>query len=311
MPGRRLLLLAVSAGFLLAVVTTVLERLHPVSNLVTTLLVFALTALLVVGVGRIASIRAEATNRAASEGDRLRTAILRAVSHDLRTPLASIKVSATSLLQDDIDWTPQARREFLLTIDEETDRLDRIVGDLLDMSRLDAGAVRTEPSRIDVLASVRNAIGGIDGGGAIAVSHPATCWAWADAVLLERVIANLSENAVRHGGGTARITIGCDGTTVVIDVVDHGPGMAAADMEAAFEPFHRIGDDSPGTGLGLAVARGFVDAMGGRLALGATPGGGVTATIRIAAAGDPTTDRAAREVAGDASIRADRNEALR
>lgn len=220
-----------------------------------------------------------------AEGDRLRTSILRAVSHDLRTPLASIKASATSLLQEDVDWSPQDRHDFLVTIDEETDRLDRIVGDLLDLSRLEAGVVRPELSTVDAGAAVRIAVGGLDPRAtAIAIHDRATVLVTADEVMLERVIANLAANAIRHGDGSpVSIVLERDGDRASISVVDHGPGMDAARIDEAFEPFNRLGDRSAGTGLGLAVARGFVDAMGGELELHPTPGGGLTATIRLVA----------------------------
>ena len=220
-----------------------------------------------------------------AEGDRLRTSILRAVSHDLRTPLASIKASATSLLQDDVDWSDEARREFLVTIDEETDRLDRIVGDLLDLSRLEAGVVRPDLSSVDVATAVHTAVAGIDATStSITIDHPGNIVAAADGVMLERVIANLTANAVRHGEGSpVSIVVRREADRATIAIVDHGPGMQTARIAEAFEPFNRLGDRSAGTGLGLAVARGFVDAMGGDLELGPTPGGGLTATIRLAA----------------------------
>jgi len=188
---------------------------------------------------------------AAAQGDRLRTAILRAVSHDLRTPLASIKASATSLLQDDIAWTPEAQRDFLETIDEEADRLDTVVGDLLDMSRLEAGVVRPALSPV-----------GLDD-----VVHGA--------------LASLSE--------TTGVVVRDVPTTLPPVLADHGPGVPARDREQLFEPFRRLGDrpSPPGVGLGLAVARGFVDAMGGRLRLDDTPGGGLTAVVILPAVPAP------------------------
>lgn len=223
------------------------------------------------------------------EGDRLRTAILRAVSHDLRTPLASIKASATSLLQDDVEWSDTARREFLLTIDEETDRLDRIVGNLLDMSRLDAGAVRPKASEVDVGAAVRNAAAGVDRQpSGVTVDGRGPLFAVADEVMLERVVANLVANGLHHGGGAVTIVLRRDRGDVLVEVVDHGPGIDPERVEDAFTPFHRDGERTPGSGLGLAVARGFVDAMGGTLTLGPTPGGGLTATVRLPAAEGPT-----------------------
>jgi two-component system sensor histidine kinase KdpD len=227
---------------------------------------------------------------AAAQGDRLRTAILRAVSHDLRTPLASIKASATSLLQDDIAWTPEAQRDFLETIDEEADRLDAVVGDLLDMSRLEAGVVRPILSPVGLDEVVHGALASLsETTGIVTRDVPTSLPAvLADPALLQRSVANLVANALRHGSadGAPSVTARSMGVEVELRVVDHGPGVPARDREQLFEPFRRLGDrQSPsGVGLGLAVARGFVDAMGGRLRLDDTPGGGLTAVVTLPAA---------------------------
>ena len=234
------------------------------------------------------SARGEAaTLEAAAEGDKLRTAILRAVSHDLRTPLASIKASASSLLQEDSDGNDHERREFLTTIDEEADRLDRIVGNLLDLSRLQAGVVRPELTNVTAIVAIRNAIGGIGAENAnilINVKDDDLEVA-ADQVFLERAIANLVANSVRHGAPDTPIEIQAMSKKELISIVviDHGPGMNEADRALAFEPFHTAGDQTSGagTGLGLAVAHGFVEAMDGSITLQETPGGGLTAIISL------------------------------
>jgi two-component system sensor histidine kinase KdpD len=237
---------------------------------------------------RLEAEAAQAT--AAAQGDRLRTAILRAVSHDLRTPLASIKASATSLLQDDIAWTPEAQREFLEAIDEEADRLDTVVGDLLDMSRLEAGVVQPTLSAVGMDEVVHGALASLSEATGIVtrdvpVSLPPVL---ADPALLERSVANLVANALRHGSadGAPAVVARSVGTEVELRVIDHGPGVPAPDRERLFEPFRRLGDRQgpSGVGLGLAVARGFVDAMGGRLRLDDTPGGGLTAVVTLPAA---------------------------
>ena len=224
---------------------------------------------------------------AAAEGDRLRTAILRAVSHDLRTPLASIKASSTSLLQDDIEWSAESRKEFVTTIDEEADRLDRIVGDLLDLSRLDAGVVQPEFTAVRVVAALHDALASL---GTIrnafeTDSIDSKLEVIADSVLLERVLANIASNAVRHGSssGSIQITAHQKRDTVEITVADHGPGMTSEDRMRAFEPFMQLGDQagSAGTGLGLAVASGFIEAMNGTIRLEETLGGGLTAIISL------------------------------
>jgi two-component system sensor histidine kinase KdpD len=235
-------------------------------------------------------LRAEAAEASAlAEADQLRTAILRAVSHDLRTPLSSIKASATSLLQDDVDWSPEARHVFLATIDEEADRLNLLVGNLLDMSRLESGAleVARQPVALEevvgrALDSLSHPAGPVD----VQVSEqlpPVT----ADPVLLERVVANVVSNALRYTPENCpvRIEAGQVGDHVHLRVIDRGPGVRPSDRERIFEPFQRLGDRATGTGvgLGLAVARGFTDAMGGELILEDTPGGGLTTVISLEA----------------------------
>ena len=224
---------------------------------------------------------------AAAEGDRLRTAILRAVSHDLRTPLASIKASSTSLLQEDIEWSAETRREFVTTIDEEADRLDRIVGNLLDLSRLEAGVVRPEFTSVRVIAAIHDALANL-GPNRTAVEVDAIdteLEVFADPVLLERALANIASNAVRHGSsnGSIRIDARQRKESVLISVIDHGPGMSPDDRVHAFEPFMQLGDQSggAGTGLGLAVASGFLEAMNGTIQLEETKGGGLTAVISL------------------------------
>lgn len=226
-----------------------------------------------------------------SETDRLRTAILRAVSHDLRTPLASIKASATSLLQADVDWTDDARRIFLETIDEEVDRLNELVGNLLDMSRLESGALRVTTSPVALEETVALAVASISGPTErVDIAVPETVpRVVADAALLERVVANLTSNALEFAPPTSRVRIeaGEVGDRVDLRIVDYGPGVAEDDRAHIFEPFQRLGDGGAtdnGVGLGLAVARGFIEAMHGALVLEDTPGGGLTAVIELARA---------------------------
>jgi two-component system sensor histidine kinase KdpD len=238
-------------------------------------------------------LRREAADaQAAAQGDRLRTALLRAVSHDLRTPLASIKASVTSLQQHDVAWSDEDREEFLATIDEETDRLDRLVGNLLDMGRLESGAVRPLLSPVGLEEVVPSALASLGGDLArhgpdrvrvdVAESLPRVL---ADADLLERVVANLVANALRFGGGggPVRIDAGRVGGRVDLRVVDTGPGVPSDLRDGMFEPFQRLGDGGhdSGVGLGLAVARGFIDAMDGQLAAEDTPGGGLTVVVSL------------------------------
>jgi two-component system sensor histidine kinase KdpD len=220
----------------------------------------------------------------------LRTAILSAVSHDLRTPLAAIKASVTSLLSREVDWAPEDRDGFLHAIDEESDRLDALVGNLLDMSRLQTGALQVDPSAVGldevVPAALRSLGAAAD---EVEVRVPETLpRVTADPGLLERAIANVVANAVRHAprGTIVHVDAGTVDDGVDVRVVDRGPGVPRADREAMFRPFQRLGDTphEDGVGLGLAVAKGFVEAMGGEIEVEDTPGGGLTVVLRLRAA---------------------------
>ncbi len=222
-----------------------------------------------------------------SAANELRTALLRAVSHDLRTPLASMKASVTSLLGDDVAWSEADTRTFLETIDTEADRLDRLVGELLDMGRIEAGAVEVAlaPVSIDELLA-----GALDGAGAtpdrIRLEVPEDLpGVVVDPPLVERALANVLTNALRHSPPTAVIRVAAEalGDDVVVRVVDTGPGIHPDERARVLQPFQRLGDGrtDPGVGLGLAVARGFTEAVGGRLDLDDTPGGGLTVTLTL------------------------------
>ncbi|MGA9761156.1 MAG: ATP-binding protein [Gaiellaceae bacterium] len=235
--------------------------------------------------------KAEAqTMGALAAGNELRAAILSAVSHDLRTPLSTIKASVTSLLQDDVDWTAEARCEFLRTINEETDRLNALVGNLLDMSRLQAGAltVSTEPVGLEeIVPAALHSLGGR--ASRVHSEVPETLpRVLADSGLLERALANLLDNALRHCPENTEVRVVADPTGdeyVDLRIIDHGPGVPESERERIFVPFQRLGDVSAsnGVGLGLAVARGFVEAMEGSIEGKETPGGGLTMIVRLRA----------------------------
>jgi two-component system sensor histidine kinase KdpD len=235
-------------------------------------------------------LEAEAgTVGALSAANELRAALLSAVSHDLRTPISAIKASVTSLLQRDVEWTSSAQHEFLTTIDEETDRLNALVGNLLDMSRLQSGdlEVRETPVGLDqVLPAALRSIGADDDSLELDVpeSLPRVL---GDAGLLERALANVLANAIRYSpaGSPARVTAGPVDGIVDVRIADRGPGVAEADQARLFMPFQRLGDarQDEGVGLGLAVARGFVEAMGGEIEVEETPGGGLTVVVRLRA----------------------------
>jgi two-component system sensor histidine kinase KdpD len=233
--------------------------------------------------------RAEAIARA----DELRRSLLSAVSHDLRTPLAGAKAAVSSLRSDDVRFSEDDTAELLATVEESVDQLTALVGNLLDSSRLAAGVVRPELRRVYLEETVQRVLLGINRGTTglgCAVDRVKVdvqdSVALADAGLLERVLANLLDNALRYAPeGQVRVTAGRVGHRVLIAVADEGPGIPRGTEEQMFGAFQRLGDSdtSSGVGLGLSVARGFVEAMGGTLTATDTPGGGLTMEIELAA----------------------------
>jgi two-component system, OmpR family, sensor histidine kinase KdpD len=242
-----------------------------------------------------------AQSEALAEGNRMRTALLAAVSHDLRTPLASIKASVSSLRQTDVQWSEEDEADLLATIEQNADRLDALIGNLLDMSRLHTGSLQPflRPTAIDEVAPV--AVVGIDDSLRLELAVPdGFPLVLADPGLLERVLANLFSNALRYSpaGQPPELQAVLDGATVWLDVVDHGPGVPDEQKERIFEPFERAGDRHPGVGLGLTVARGFAEAMGGRISALDTPGGGLTIRVALPAAPAASQDRSALGATG-------------
>jgi two-component system sensor histidine kinase KdpD len=223
--------------------------------------------------------------RQLAEIDRLRAALLNAVGHDLRTPLAGIKAAVSSLRQPDIDWAPADRAELLATIEESTDRLVALVENLLSLSRLQAGVLSADPRPIAADAVVAEAVLHIAGKANIDVEVPDDLpLVSADPGLLERVVANLLTNAVAAGepDTPVRVEGRVAGDRVQLRIIDHGPGLPAADRDRIFAPFQRLTDTGDsGLGLGLAIARGFTDAMSGTLTPSDTPGGGLTMTVDL------------------------------
>ncbi len=234
--------------------------------------------------------RAEAIARA----DELRRSLLSAVSHDLRTPLAAAKAAVSSLRSDDIGFSAEDTAELLATVEESVDQLTALVGNLLDSSRLAAGVVKPEMRRVYLEEAVARALMGISRGtntfGSSGVDRVKVevgdAVALADAGLLERVLVNVIDNALRYApDSVVRVNAGQIGSRVLITVVDEGPGIARGTEDQLFAAFQRLGDqdNSTGVGLGLSVAHGFVDAMGGTIAATDTPGGGLTVVIDLAA----------------------------
>ncbi|WP_371626337.1 sensor histidine kinase KdpD [Streptomyces sp. NBC_01116] len=226
--------------------------------------------------------------RRLAEGNRIRTALLAAVSHDLRTPLASIKAAVSSLRSDDVAWSEEDEAELLEGIEDGADRLDHLVGNLLDMSRLQTGTVTPLIREIDLDEVVPMALGGVPEG-SVDLDIPETLPMVAvDPGLLERVVANIVENAVKYNPGQEPVAVAASalGGRVELRVVDRGRGVPDEAKERIFEPFQRYGDAprGAGVGLGLAVSRGFAEAMGGTLDAEDTPGGGLTMVLTLTAA---------------------------
>jgi two-component system sensor histidine kinase KdpD len=228
---------------------------------------------------------------ALAQANELRGALLQAVSHDLRTPLASIKASVSTLRHDgegDIDLPPDVRQRLLADVESETDRLTALVTNLLALSRLQAGALAPELRPVALDEVVPAAVAGLgDGADRVTIEVPeAVPRVMADPALLERAVANLVDNAVAHSPADVpvRLEAGAVGDRVDIRIVDRGPGIPEADRVRIFEPFQRLDDRrTGGVGVGLAVARGFIVAMGGELNVEDTPGGGTTMVVGLPA----------------------------
>lgn len=232
---------------------------------------------------RAEAIEAEALRRS----DELKTSLLRSVSHDLRTPLTSIIAAGAAL--DSPSATPQERRELSEAVVEQGQRLSRLVENLIDVSRLEAG--NAEPHRepvdlLEVLEAARVSIGSRGEAVRLALDTdlPAVS---ADPAQLERAFANLLENAVVHGEGQpVLVRSRLVGKRLVVRVVDRGPGIPEGERERIFEPFYRAGAGSGnGSGLGLAIARGFIEANGGEVEVESLPGQGSSFVVSFAAPG--------------------------
>ena len=232
-----------------------------------------------------------------AESERLRTALLSSISHDLRTPLASILGSVTSLKTLGDKMPPADRRELLSTIEEETERLSRFVGNILDMTKLEAGVLQTRRERVDVAAVAASAIERarkarpqrqID-----VTTAPGTSLGLADPALLEQVLVNLLDNADKYSqpGAATKVRVASGNGAVSFSVVDTGIGIPKEALTRVFEKFYRVaGNDgrAPGTGLGLSICAGLVRAMGGTIrAESPVEGGhGTRIVVEIPAASD-------------------------
>jgi len=212
--------------------------------------------------------------RIAAETEKLRSALLTSISHDLRTPLASILGSATSLKRYRNELDENAQQQLIETIQEEAERLNRFISDLLDMTRLEAGTIRPRTELVDVSDIVGSALrraGKILDGHKLAIAiQPDLPMVKLDPVLLEQVLFNLLDNAAKYAPPETTISLRADhaGTSVLVQVLDEGEGIPAGDLERIFDKFYRVrgGDrQGAGTGLGLAICRGFLEAMGGTI----------------------------------------------
>lgn len=224
-----------------------------------------------------------------AQSDELKSALLSAVSHDLRTPLAAIKASATSLLDRSVAWDDDARRDFLEAIDEETDRLTMMVSNLLDLSRIEGGALRPDREWYDVAELVGDVLRRLRSRSS---GHPLTTEVqpelpllWFDYIEIAQVLMNLGENAIKYTppGTPIRISARLVGGAVEFAVRDRGPGISPAQLRRLFEKFYRADQSSrvPGTGIGLTISKGLVEAHGGRIWVESTPGEGTTFRFTI------------------------------
>jgi two-component system sensor histidine kinase KdpD len=249
---------------------------------------FAAQAAVALRQERLAEQAASATQLSAA--DKMRSALLSAVSHDLRTPLASAKAAVTSLRTPDVAFNEADRAELLATAEESIDKLTRLVENLLDMSRLQAGALGMHPQLISVAEAIPRAIDDVgDAAYDVSVDAPEElAEVYADPGLLERILVNVVTNAVRYSpaGQPPTIMVSEHGGMVEVRIIDRGPGIPVADRERVFLPFQRLGDrdNETGVGLGLALSRGLAEAMGGTLQPENTPGGGLTMTLSLPAA---------------------------
>ncbi|OFI37394.1 histidine kinase [Arthrobacter sp. SW1] len=230
-----------------------------------------------------------------TEGNTMRTSILRAVSHDLRTPLAGIKLAVSSLRQEEVSFSLEDERELLATIEDYTDRLGHLVDNLLDMSRITADAVTPHLRGLAWEHVLQEALRGVPPERIRNEIAPNLPPVEADAGMLERVVANLVENAVKYAPGADIVLQARTGAGIAVHgrpagelrVVDHGRGVPPSALLDLFLPFQRMDDAGTakdgrsGIGLGLAVAKGFTEAMGGALTAEPTPGGGLTMVVTL------------------------------
>ncbi len=226
--------------------------------------------------------------------DALRAALLSSVSHDLRTPLTSIKASASSLLQEDIEWNKEERRSFAQAIEHEADRLNRLVGNLLDMSRIEEGALKPEKEEYSLAALIHDVLGRLEPllRGRDVLTHlppDDLLLVEVDYLQIDQVLTNILENAVRYtpAGSPIEVSAHVKGDRVEVSVADRGPGIPTNDLTRVFDKFYRVEHDQHaagmprGSGLGLAVCKGLVEAHGGRIWAEPRDGGGLVIFVKL------------------------------
>jgi two-component system sensor histidine kinase KdpD len=234
----------------------------------------ALVDQVAVAIERVSLARGLAETRVLAETERLRAALLTSISHDLRTPLASIIGTVSSLRSYADKYDATDRDELLATLESEAERLNRFVGNLLDMTRLESGAIEMKLDLADVAEIVGAALeraGSVIAGHRIEVAiAPDLPMLRLDPILFEQVLFNLLDNAAKYAPPGSRIDLRArqDGDVVAIEVIDQGPGIPPGDLERVFDKFYRVQAQDrrrAGTGLGLAICRGFIEAQGGRI----------------------------------------------
>jgi len=232
-------------------------------------------------VQRVEMTQAASRAEALKEADELKSALMASISHDLKTPLAGIKTAVSSLLDTSVSWSPSDAEEFLRTIDSETDRLNHLLSDILDLNRLEAGAIRPLLRQInagDLLIEAKNRTESVTAGRRVIIDAGDGLTVRGDESLLVQALVNLIENAAKYSaaGGSITLSVQRRGLSAEFTVADEGPGMPPADIPHVFEPFYRgngAGKRTQGSGLGLAIVKGFVGLSDGTVRVENSPRG--------------------------------------